>query len=71
MVAAAVGSMNDLLKPYPAALFEPENPTSLASAIRFQLEHSARMEIEVPTWRHSAERLESFFQRIAHERTGA
>ena len=71
MVAAAVGSMNDLLKPYPAALFEPENPASLVSAIRFQLEHSARMEIEVPTWRQSAERLESFFQRIARERTGA
>jgi glycosyltransferase involved in cell wall biosynthesis len=64
LVAAAVGSMKDLLKPYPPALFEPENPASLASAIRGQLENPTRMEIKVPTWRESAERLAVFFQQI-------
>jgi glycosyltransferase involved in cell wall biosynthesis len=64
LVAAAVGSMNDLLKPYLPALFEPENPSSLASAIRGQLENPARMEIRVPTWRDSAQRLADFFQQV-------
>ena len=64
LVAAAVGAMNDLLRPYPAALFEPENSATLASAIRGQLENPARMEIKVPTWHESAERLATFFQQI-------
>jgi len=63
-VAAAVGSMKDLLKPYPAALFEPEDPASLASAIRSQLQNPAPIDIRVPTWRQSAERLGSFFQEV-------
>jgi teichuronic acid biosynthesis glycosyltransferase TuaC len=64
LVAAAVGTMKDLLKPYPAALFEPEDPASLASAIRSQLENPAPIDIRVPTWRQSAERLGRFFQDV-------
>jgi teichuronic acid biosynthesis glycosyltransferase TuaC len=64
LVAAAVGTMKDLLKPYPAALFEPEDPANLASAIRSQLEKPVQIDIRVPTWRQSAERLGTFFQAI-------
>jgi glycosyltransferase involved in cell wall biosynthesis len=64
LVAAAVGTMKDLLKPYPAALFEPDDPASLASAVRSQLENPEPIDIRVPTWRQSAERLETFFQEI-------
>jgi glycosyltransferase involved in cell wall biosynthesis len=66
LVAAAVGTMKDLLKPYPAILFEPDDPASLASAIRSQLENPAQIDISVPTWRQSAERLQTFFQEILH-----
>ena len=38
LVAAAVGSMNELLKNYPNCLYEPEDSMSLASTIRLQLE---------------------------------
>lgn len=64
LVAAAVGTMKDLLKSYPAALFEPEDPVSLASAIRQQLETPAPIGIRVPTWGDSAKRLEEFFQKV-------
>ena len=70
LVAAAVGTMKDLLKPYPAALFEPEDPTSLASAIRSQLQNPAPIDIRVPTWRQSAERLGSFFQEVLDDEHG-
>lgn len=64
LVAASVGAMQDLLQPYPACLFEPENPRSLASAVRRQLKSSTLVDIPVPTWRDSAERLAAFFEDI-------
>jgi glycosyltransferase involved in cell wall biosynthesis len=70
LVAAAVGTMKDLLKPYPAALFEPEDPANLASVIRSQLEKPAPIDISVPTWRQSAERLGTFFQAILDDERG-
>jgi glycosyltransferase involved in cell wall biosynthesis len=70
LVAAAVGTMKDLLKSYPAALFEPEDPASLASAIRSQLENPAHIEIRVPSWRQSAERLGTFFEEILDDERG-
>jgi hypothetical protein len=62
--------MKDLLKSYPAALFEPEDPASLASAIRSQLENPAHIEIRVPSWRQSAERLGTFFEEILDDERG-
>jgi glycosyltransferase involved in cell wall biosynthesis len=64
LVAAAVGTMKDLLKPYPTALFEPENPASLAAAIRQQLANPTQMNIRVPTWSDSARGLGIFFEKI-------
>jgi glycosyltransferase involved in cell wall biosynthesis len=64
LVAAAVGTMKDLLRNYPAALFQPEDPVSLAAAIRAQLENPTRVAITVPTWRQSAERLAIFFEQV-------
>jgi hypothetical protein len=62
--------MKDLLKPYPAALFEPGDPASLASAIRNQLENPAHIDIRVPTWCQSAERLGTFFQGLLDDERG-
>ncbi|MGZ8533043.1 MAG: glycosyltransferase [Candidatus Binatia bacterium] len=65
MVAAAVGSMNELLKDYPDCFFEPEDSMSLASAIRLQLEKKTAAQIDAPSWADSAAHLSRFFERIS------
>ena len=65
LVAAAVGSMNELLKDYPDCLFEPEDSMSLASAIRLQLEKQTGAQIDAPSWADSAAHLSRFFERIS------
>ena len=65
MVAAAVGSMNELLKDYPDCLFEPEDSMSLASAIRLQLEKKTATQIDAPSWADSAAQLNSFFENLS------
>ena len=64
LVAAAVGSMNELLLNYPDCMYEPENSASLASAIRRQLQTKTVIEIPTPTWADSAMQLSDFFQQI-------
>jgi glycosyltransferase involved in cell wall biosynthesis len=64
LVAAAVGSMNEILKNYPNCLYEPEDPASLASAIRRQLRAKTVIDIPTPTWQDSAKQLSDFFQQI-------
>jgi glycosyltransferase involved in cell wall biosynthesis len=63
-VAAAVGSMKDLLAEYPECLFEPENPESLAEAIRLQLTKPTVLDFKIPSWADLAKRLEGFFAQI-------
>jgi glycosyltransferase involved in cell wall biosynthesis len=64
LVAAAVGSMNELLQNYPHCLYEPENPASLANAIGRQLELKTLIQTRVPSWADGAKQLSNFFQRI-------
>lgn len=64
IAAAAVGSMNELLAAHPECLFEPENPESLARAVRGQLDHPAAIACTVPSWADSAAKLEKFLLRI-------
>lgn len=61
LVAAAVGSMNELLAGHPECLFDPEYPESLARAVRRQLENPAVIGVRAPGWAEQAARLESFF----------
>ena len=61
LVAAAMGSMNDLLAEYPQCLYEPENANSLAQAIERQLEAKTIVDLPAPSWAESAKKLESFF----------
>ena len=65
LVAASIGSMNELLQDYPDALYESDDPTNLASAIRRQLDLKTTVDIPVPSWSDSARQLSDFFQRIA------
>jgi glycosyltransferase involved in cell wall biosynthesis len=64
LVAAAVGSMNELLENYPDCLYEPANSTSLADAIRHQLQAKTVIDMPIPSWADSAKRLSDFFQQI-------
>jgi glycosyltransferase involved in cell wall biosynthesis len=67
LVAAAVGSMNDLLATYPQCRFDPDDPPSLAAAVRRQLEDNVLVETTVPSWVDSARQLESFFAKVVCE----
>jgi teichuronic acid biosynthesis glycosyltransferase TuaC len=64
LVAAAVGSMNELLIDYPQCLYEPESPASLAEAIHRQLDARTTVDIDVPSWADSAKELEVFIAAI-------
>ena len=64
LVAASVGTMQDLLKDQPKCLFEPGNPESLTAAVRSQLQSPIHLDISVPTWAQLAKHLEGFFERI-------
>ena len=64
LIAAAVGCMNELLSDYPACLYEPENPQSLAETAFLQLKNRITVPIEVPSWVDSAKQLEDFFEKI-------
>src|SRR5919108_901317 len=70
-VAAAVGSMNEVLVDYPQCLYEPESAASLAEAIRRQLNAPAVVDADVPSWADSAKELESFLETILRETSAA
>ncbi|HEY2922997.1 MAG TPA: glycosyltransferase [Candidatus Binatia bacterium] len=64
LVAAAVGSMNELLLKYSDCLYEPDDSASLANAIRRQLHARTIIELSTPSWANSARRLSDFFLQI-------
>jgi teichuronic acid biosynthesis glycosyltransferase TuaC len=64
LIAASVGTMQDLLKDQPDCLFQPGHPESLAAAARSQLKSPVELDIPVPTWRALAKHLEGFFARV-------
>jgi teichuronic acid biosynthesis glycosyltransferase TuaC len=71
LVAAAVGSMNELLQNYPHCLYEPENPASLADAISRQLRAKTVIQGRVPSWADSAKLLSNFFAEVINRSSAA
>jgi teichuronic acid biosynthesis glycosyltransferase TuaC len=67
LIAAAVGSMNEVLQQYPECLYEPENTVSMADAILRQLQKQTIVQIPTPSWADSAFRLSNFFSEIVGE----
>jgi glycosyltransferase involved in cell wall biosynthesis len=59
IIAAAVGTMNEVLRTYPSCLYEPEDATSLANAARKQLQSRIIVDNDVPSWADSAKQLEN------------
>jgi len=62
VVAAATGSMLELLKDKPGNLFEPENVDHLVATLSRQIANPITLTLEVPTWSILGKRLEDFFQ---------
>ena len=71
MVAAAVGTLRDLLAQHPECLFEPEEPESLAKAVYSQLMKPTLLDCDVPSWPDMAKRLETFLLKIVATTTPA
>ena len=70
LVAAAVGSMNELLSGHSECLYASEDPASLAAAIRLQFKRRTILDREVPSWADSAKVLEGFFKSVINRETG-
>ena len=66
LVAAAVGTMNELLQDYPNCLYDPDDPTSLAAKAKLQLEGKVVINLDVPSWLDSAKQLEQFLENVTH-----
>ena len=64
VVAAATGSMLELLKDKPEQLFEPENVDSLVAVLRNQIDSLTTMPLNVPTWTTLGNQLERFFSLV-------
>ncbi len=68
LVAAEVGAMKDLLRDHRGCLFDPDDPASLAAAVRRQLLTPARIGGKVPSWSDLAAQLEAFFHTVQRSR---
>ena len=65
LVAAAVGSMNELFGDQPMLLFEPENPRDFVRAVHAQLNAAHIYNGFVPTWDDLALRFENYLFQIS------
>lgn len=71
IIAAAVGSAQDVLRNNPSCLFEPEDPSSLAAAVRRQLQAPQIADVATPSWQESAGRLEHVFTALLRQNLAA
>ncbi len=67
LVAAAVGTMSDLLSDTPQYLYDPEDPANLAAAATRQLRDKRILDRAVPSWADSAKQLESFLHGVGSQ----
>jgi glycosyltransferase involved in cell wall biosynthesis len=64
LAAAEVGAMKAILRDHRNCLFAPDDPVSLAAAIRRQLTQPTIVDRRVPAWSDLAAQLETFFLKI-------
>jgi len=67
LVAADIGTMKELLREHPECLFAPDDPTSLARALRIQIRNPRFTTQAVPSWADMAGQLEAFFIRTLRQ----
>ncbi|MGE5218335.1 MAG: glycosyltransferase [Chloroflexota bacterium] len=68
LVAADIGSMRQILRDHRECLFAPDDPASLAAAVRRQLANPTGIDRTVPTWSDLAAQLEIFFLTVLRSR---
>jgi glycosyltransferase involved in cell wall biosynthesis len=68
LVAANVGAMKAILRDHRQCLFAPDDPMSLAAAIRTQLRQPTSLDHKVPAWSDLAAQLETFFLNTSRNR---
>jgi glycosyltransferase involved in cell wall biosynthesis len=68
IVAASVGTMQEMLRQHPECLYTPDDPASLLQALRHQLRRPTRVNQRLPSWADIAVQLESFLQKVLQER---
>jgi glycosyltransferase involved in cell wall biosynthesis len=68
LVAAEVGAMKAILRDQRQCLFAPDDPVSLAAAIRMQLAQPTSLDHKVPAWSDLAAQLETFFLNTSRNR---
>ena len=64
VVAAAVGVMKQKLAEFPASLYQPGRPETLAKSIKKQLAHPDELNQQTESWDVRAKQLRSFLQRV-------
>ncbi len=69
VVAAATGSMRELLETRPQCLFEPDNADDLAATLRSQLVRPTVLNWHVPTWNELGVKLGGFLERVVRAET--
>ncbi len=69
LVAAEVGAMKAMLRDHRHCLFAPDDPVSLAAAIRMQLAKPTNIDHKVPAWSDLVAPLETFFLSVNCSRT--
>jgi teichuronic acid biosynthesis glycosyltransferase TuaC len=68
LVVAATGAMRALLREWPDALYEPDDPDSLVAAIERNIEARQPLPLEAPLWSDLTRRLESFLDSVVRGR---
>ena len=69
LVAASVGAMKEFLVDHTRYLFEPENGTDFARAIRTQMHDQFVLDLSTPTWDDLADKFDAFLHEILAENT--
>jgi len=64
LVAARVGTVEELLAGYPECMFNPNDLMSFMNAIRFQINTPTLFDIEIKTWVDLAKELEMFLEKV-------
>jgi teichuronic acid biosynthesis glycosyltransferase TuaC len=64
VIAASVGTLQDILVAHPYALYEAGNPASLTAGMAQLLEEPQIPDLKIPDWSDRAVQLETFFDEI-------
>lgn len=71
LIAARVGSMEELLADHPSWLFEPDDATDLARAIGDRLNDRATEYGRIPSWADLGEELEALILKLVNEKASS